>query len=382
MAFSLYVHIPYCRAKCPYCDFNSYAADSWPEQDYTRALIAEMGRRAQEPPFAGEPIKTVFFGGGTPSLFNPASINEVIEAAARTFTLEHDAEITLEANPGTVEQSKLRDLRAAGVNRISLGAQSFDAVILEFLGRIHNAGEIREAVEMARRAGFERLNLDLIFAVPGQTIAGVVSDIAHAAALTPEHISAYNLAFEPGTLFFAEMTRGKIRALENEEQALMYAAVRAEMPRRGYRIYEISNYAYPGHECRHNLTYWRGESYLGLGAGAHSFARRDAGGRRWWNERNPIRYMTLALAPGLAEAGAEDIDAATAMGEFVFLNLRLREGFRLDDFKARFGKTFDDAFGARSRDLVKSGLLEYERDRVRLTERGLELADSVFAEFV
>jgi putative oxygen-independent coproporphyrinogen III oxidase len=387
MSFSLYVHIPYCQAKCPYCDFNSHAAASWPEADYTGALVSELARRVQEPTWAGQSIKTIFFGGGTPSLFRPESIAQVIESTRRLCGFERDAEITLEANPGTVDLAKLRGFRDAGVNRISFGAQSFNDAILKFLGRIHCAEQTREAARAAHRAGFERLNLDLIFAVPGQTLKDVRRDIESASALGPDHISAYNLTFEEGTPFFADLRRGRIRALADDEQAAMYAAVREELPRRGYPMYEISNYARPGCEARHNLAYWRAESYLGLGAGAHSFARIAPGngaaaGRRWWNERAPARYIERAAQGGLAEAGAETIDARTAAGEFVFLNLRLRQGFALADFAGRFGRAFDDLFGARAQRLFEDNLLIRDGGRIRLSERGVELADSVFAEFV
>jgi putative oxygen-independent coproporphyrinogen III oxidase len=382
MAFSLYVHIPYCQAKCPYCDFNSHAASAWPEEEYTQALLAEMRSRAEQAPFKGNSVSTIFFGGGTPSLFQPSSIGKILEAAAQNFALERNAEITLEANPGTVDQEKLSGLRSAGINRLSFGAQSFNDATLKFLGRIHSAEETRAAAKMAHRAGFDRLNLDLIFAVPGQTRAHVLHDIGQAAALEPDHISAYNLTFEEGTVFFTEMRHGKIRPLESDEQAEMYAAVREELPRRGYQMYEISNYAQPGRECRHNLTYWHNESYLGIGAGAHNFARDGGGGRRWWNERGPARYITLATESGLAETGSETVAPQTSMGEYVFLNLRLRDGFALADFASRFGTSFDEIFGSRTGRLFEGGLLENSAGRIRLTDRGLELADSVFAEFV
>ena len=382
MGFSLYVHIPYCQAKCPYCDFNSHAASAWPEDDYTAALITEMRRRAEETPFKGNSLATIFFGGGTPSLFHPASIGKILDAAREAFGIERDAEITLEANPGTVDQEKLSGFRAAGINRLSFGAQSFNDATLKFLGRIHSADETREAAKMAHRAGFERLNLDLIFAVPGQTRADVMHDIAEAAALEPDHISAYNLTFEEGTVFFTEMRHGKIRPLESDEQADLYAAVREELPLRGYAMYEISNYAHAGRECRHNLTYWHNETYLGIGAGAHNFARAGGGGRRWWNERNPARYIAMATETGLAETGSETAEPQASMGEFVFLNLRLREGFALADFSARFGAGFEEIFGSHTARLFEGGLLENRAGRVSLTDRGLELADSVFAEFV
>ena len=382
MSFSLYIHIPWCQSKCPYCDFNSHAAATWPEAEYTRALIIEMTRRAHDSPWAGDRVKTIFFGGGTPSLFEPRSIADVIDAADRLFGVESDCEVTLEANPGTVSYAKLAGMRSAGVNRLSFGAQSFKPAILKFLGRIHSAEQTREAARIAHRAGFERLNLDLIFAVPGQTLDDVRSDIAEAVALGPDHISAYNLTFEEGTVFFTEMKRGRITPLESDEQAAMYAAVREELPRRGYEMYEISNYAARGHEARHNLTYWRGESYLGLGAGAHSFAREGAGGRRWWNERSPARYVERALETKLAEAGDETVDKGIAEGEFVFLNLRLIGGFTLDDFERRFGEGFEKVFGRRAARLFEGGLLVRDGRRIRLSDRGLELADSVFAEFV
>ncbi|HVA69483.1 MAG TPA: radical SAM family heme chaperone HemW [Candidatus Binataceae bacterium] len=381
-AFSLYVHIPWCHSKCPYCDFNSHAALVWPENDYVAALLAEMEARSREPSWNGRQLKTIFFGGGTPSLFAPASIGRIIDRAAALFGLRPDSEVTLEANPGTVAEPKLAGMRAVGVNRISFGAQSFNAATLKFLGRIHSPDDTRAAVHAAHRAGFDRLNLDLIFAVPGQQIDDLNADIEALAALEPDHISAYNLTFEEGTAFFVEMKRGRIKPLDSDDQATFYSFVREELPRRGYPMYEISNFAPPGHEARHNLAYWRAESYLGLGAGAHSFARDGMGGRRWWNERMPARYAERAAHDGLAEAGAESIDATTAMGEFVFLNLRLRAGFAASGFESRFGKSFDSVFGARAARLFEGGLLTRDAGRIFLTDRGLELADSVFAEFV
>ena len=382
MSFSLYVHIPWCQSKCPYCDFNSHAAASWPEADYTRALISELEHRAGTQSYSGQSIRTIFFGGGTPSLFDSKSIGEIIDAANRVCGLENDAEITLEANPGTVDLAKLTGMRAAGVNRISFGAQSFNDATLKFLGRIHSADETRAAAKMAYRAGFERLNLDLIFAVPGQTVADVLFDIEAVAALEPDHISAYNLTFEEGTAFYTDLKRGRIKPLATDEQAAMYRTVREEIPRRGYAMYEISNYAVPGHEARHNLTYWRRQTYLGIGAGAHSYASDGRGGRRWWNEKIPARYIAAIDERARAEAGAETIDEATAQSEFVFLNLRLREGFALADFHERFGRNFECIFGRVATPLLNDRLLTLDRGRMKLTDRGVEMADSVFAEFV
>jgi oxygen-independent coproporphyrinogen-3 oxidase len=382
VSFSLYVHIPYCESKCPYCDFNSYAVKGWPEAPYVDALIAELRTRAEQPPWSGERLRTIFFGGGTPSLFEAASLGRVLDEADRLFNIEHGAEITAEANPGTVDLAKLRAMRNAGLNRISFGAQSFNPETLQFLGRIHSAGQTVTAVEMARAAGFDQLNLDLIFAVPGQTLDNVAGDIAAAAALSPDHISAYNLTFEEGTAFGAALKAGRMRQLPDEQQAAMYAMVRSELPRRGYAMYEISNYAPPGCEARHNLTYWRGQSYLGIGAGAHSYAADGPRGRRWWNQRLPATYIAQASERGIAEAGSEALDEAVSASEFAFLNLRLIEGLELRRFSERFGVSFEERFGPQLKRLIEGGLLLREHGRIKLSDRGLELADSVFAEFL
>jgi oxygen-independent coproporphyrinogen-3 oxidase len=381
MSFSLYVHIPYCESKCPYCDFNSYAVKGWPEAEYTQALVAEMRHHAAQPPWAGNPLRTIFFGGGTPSLFQPSSLARVLEEAERLFGIEAGAEITAEANPGTVDLARLRGMREAGLNRISFGAQSFNPATLQFLGRIHSADQTVTAVHQAREAGFGQLNLDLIFAVPGQSMDDAACDIDRAVALRPDHISAYNLTFEEGTAFGAALKAGRMRQLPEERQAAMYTMVRRQLPRNGYAMYEISNYARPGCEARHNLTYWRGRSYLGIGAGAHSYAADGPAGRRWWNERLPAVYIERARKQGTAQAGGEDLDAAISAAEFAFLNLRLLGGLELHRFVERFGVAFEERFPQTGR-LFDGGLLLREGGRVRLSERGLELADSVFAEFL
>jgi len=382
MSFSLYVHIPYCDSKCPYCDFNSYAAKRWPEADYVAALIRELQTRAREPAWAGETVRTVFFGGGTPSLFEPASIGAVLDAAQHLFGLETDAEITLEANPGTVDLARLRGFSAAGIDRLSLGAQTFHRHLLTVLGRIHDADQTRQAAYDARCSGIEQVSLDLIFSLPGQKLEEVAADIAAAAELQPDHLSAYNLTFEPGTAFGAALAAGRMHALDEEQQAAMYALVRRELPAHGYQMYEISNFARPGHQARHNLTYWRGESYLGIGAGAHSYSAEGARGRRWWNERLPALYIERVRGSGLAEAGAEALDETVSAAEFTFLNLRLTEGLALARFKERFGHELQEHFGRQVERLIDGGLLIQENGRLRLSERGLEIADSVFAEFV
>jgi oxygen-independent coproporphyrinogen-3 oxidase len=327
-------------------------------------------------------LSTIFFGGGTPSLFAASSIARVLDACEKFCGIEADAELTLEANPGTLDAEKLRGLRRAGINRISLGAQSFKDETLKFLGRIHDAEQTRRSARLALEAGFEHLNLDLIFAVPGQTVEDLLCDLDQAAALQSDHISCYNLTFEEGTPFFAALKRGRIRPLPESVEVRMYALARRRLAELGYAMYEVSNYARAGGRCRHNLTYWRAQNFLGIGAGAHSYASLGRGGRRWWNERVPALYMERALGAGEAQSGCEELNERTSAGEFVFLNLRLREGFALDEFAQRFGRRFDDYFGPIPAQLLAGGLLVRDNGRLRLTERGLELADAVAAEFV
>lgn len=387
--FGLYIHIPYCQAKCPYCDFNSYAAKRWPEAEYVEALVHELDHYAQQAPWRGAAIATVFFGGGTPSLFAPASIEQLLSVAFAHWHADDSAppEITLEANPGTVSLEKLRALRAAGVTRLSVGVQSFHGHHLRRLGRIHDAAQAVAAVDQARRAGFENVGIDLIFALPEQTPAEWESDLAQACRLSPEHISAYNLTYEEGTPFAALRRQGVLRPLPEETEVAMFSGTQDILAAAGYTQYEISNYARSGYRCRHNLTYWRGGDYLGVGAGAHSYARATTAGanapygRRWSNERAPDVYLRCIARRGQACDQVEDLDASRARGEFVFLGLRCLDGFDAAEFRKRFGDDCPVLF-PRILDLLDGGLLEFCRGRWRLTPRGLLLADSVFASFL
>lgn len=380
MTFSLYVHIPYCQAKCPYCDFNSYAATSWPEEAYARALIDELRARSSEPPFAGSTVGTIFFGGGTPSLFQPATIGSLLDAVAATCTLAADVEITLEANPGTVERTRLAGFRAAGVKRLSFGIQSFQPALLTTLGRVHGADDARAAIRAARAAGFDDLNLDLIFAVPGETRAGWEADVAEAIRWAPEHVSAYNLTYEAGTPFHTLRSRGALQPLDDEDELWMYQHARTALAAAGYEQYEISNFARPGHQARHNQSYWRGIDYLGLGAGAHSYASHPGWGRRWSNERIPERYIA-AVGRGDATASREMLSFENAAAEFMFLGLRERDGVDPGAFAARFGKPLDDVHPEAA--IFRTDGFLTERDgRLKLSERGLLLADSIFAAFL
>ncbi len=378
--FSLYVHIPYCQAKCPYCDFNSYAATTWPEETYAAALLDELRRHVAEPPFAGAAVATIFFGGGTPSLSQPATIGRLLDGIAAACPVAADVEITLEANPGTVERTRLAGFRSAGVNRLSFGIQSFQPELLATLGRVHGPDDARAAIAAARAAGFDDLNLDLIFAVPGESRGDWDADVAEVVRWAPEHVSAYNLTYEPGTPFHTLRGRGALRPLDDEDELWMYQHVRATLGAAGYAQYEISNFARPGHHARHNQSYWRGVDYLGLGAGAHSYAHLPGWGRRWSNERIPERYID-AVASGDATASAEELSFDTAAAEFLFLGLRESHGVDPATFAHRFGQTLESVH-PEVLTFRSEGLLEDRAGRLALSERGLLLADSIFSAFV
>jgi oxygen-independent coproporphyrinogen-3 oxidase len=387
---SLYLHIPYCQAKCPYCDFNSYAAARWPEAEYTGALVRELEHYGARPEWRG-PIDTIFFGGGTPSLFAPESIGRVVETVhtlwpddgrqAAAGRRQPEPEITLEANPGTITRGTLRGFRNAGINRISFGVQSFHPRHLKTLGRIHDQHEAIAAIETARAAGFANVNLDLIFAVPGQTLDEWDADLRTAVALGPDHLSVYNLTFEAGTAFHTLRAKGELRQAPEEIEVAMFNRAQEVLAAAGYRHYEISNYARPGFACRHNLNYWRGGAYIGVGAGAHGFSPHPPSGRRWGNEKNPTVYIARVSQQGHARASEEALTLAQARGEFVFLNLRLRDGFDAGAFADRFGTEFLAAF-PHAASLREDGLLTTDESRWQLSARGLMLADSVFATFL
>jgi oxygen-independent coproporphyrinogen-3 oxidase len=380
--FSLYVHIPYCDSKCPYCDFNSYAVKRWPEDAYCAALIAEMTAYAAQGQWQDGAVQTIFLGGGTPSLFAPDSIAALIGAALRLWPrATSQIEITMEANPGTVDGAKLRGFAAAGVNRISFGVQSFEPRHLAQLGRIHSAAEAIDAVTTARGAGFDGVNLDLMFAIPGQTVQEWEADLATAISLQPDHISAYNLTYEDGTAFGAWRRSGTLLPVPEEAEVAMFNRTQTLLAAHGYAQYEISNYARPGRACAHNLNYWRAGAYLGVGAGAHSFAAHPAPGRRWANEKNPGAYIERVSGDGHARTSDEALTPAQAQGEFVFLALRCIDGFAAAAFAQRFGVDVRHAF-PHVDSFVRDGFLECVGNRWRLTARGLLFADSIFATFL
>lgn len=385
-AVALYVHIPYCLAKCPYCDFNSYAARVWPEDAYADALLAELAHATREGIFPRGTARSIFFGGGTPSLFAPRTIARLLDGAARELAIASDVEITLEANPGTVDEERLAGFVAAGVNRLSFGIQSFHPELLIALGRRHSVEDSVRALAAARAAGIANLSLDLIYAVPGESLDACAADVARAVDIAPEHVSAYNLTYEKGTALFRDLQEGRVDPAPEELEVAMFHLVRDRLGAAGYAQYEISNYAQPGREARHNQAYWRGTPYLGLGSGAHSFVPRDGSGdaasygTRWDTLRDPNRYMEAIRATGAAVASREELTRAQAMGEACWLGLRERLGLDSGRFAERFATSLRDAF-PHVDELLADGLVEWHEQHLCLTTQGLLVADSVFASF-
>jgi oxygen-independent coproporphyrinogen-3 oxidase len=374
---SLYLHIPFCHTRCHYCDFNTYAGILPLREPYVRALLTEIelaGKLAQQADGLPRRSRTIFFGGGTPSLLTVAQITRLLNACRKAFAVEEDAEITLEANPGTLSLQQLAGLHAAGVNRLSIGAQSFDAELLTALGRIHSPGDIVQALRNARTAGFTSINLDFMFGLPGQTMRHWQKTLDQALALHPEHFSLYSLIIEEGTPFYTWTHEGRITPADEDLCADMYEYADERLQREGYENYEISNWALPGHQSRHNLTYWQNLPYLGMGAGAHSCF----GSRRFSNILDPQEYINLLEKQQRPEAESETIDRVQEMSETAFLTLRTAQGLHLPAFEERFAEPFTHFVGDRLRIVEEAGLLEQEQDWLRLSKRGRLLGNEVF----
>jgi len=374
---SLYLHIPFCHTRCHYCDFNTYAGILPLREPYVRALITEVGLAGQLAQLAnGTPrrSRTIFFGGGTPSLLTVAQIKRLLSACREAFVIDEQAEITLEANPGTLSTEQLTGLRAAGINRLSLGSQSFDAELLHTLGRIHTAEEIVQALSNARAAGFRSINLDFMFGLPGQTMQHWKTTLDRALALHPEHFSLYSLIIEEGTPFYTWTNEGRIIPGDEDLCADMYEYADERLQAEGYENYEISNWALQGHQSRHNLTYWQNLPYIGMGAGAHSFF----GGRRFSNILDPQEYIQLLKKQQRPEAEGEIIDRIQEMSETAFLAFRTAQGLHLPTFEERFAEPFTQFLGTRLHTVEEAGLIEQEQEWIRLSKRGRLLGNEVF----
>jgi oxygen-independent coproporphyrinogen-3 oxidase len=385
---SLYFHIPFCLSKCYYCDFNSYAGLSWLIPQYVDALEKEM--QLYDKAIWQFEVKTVYFGGGTPSLLLRESISRILKMCSKNFHTSPNLEVTLEANPGTVEQSFLTQLRESGVNRLSLGVQSFSDNELRLLGRIHSANEAREAFFMARQAGFENINMDLLYALPRQAVSDWQNSLVEAIKLNPDHFSLYPLTLEPRTPLANAVASGLLPRPDADLAADMYLLALDKLAKEGYSHYEISNWALPGKLCQHNITYWKNEPYLGFGAGAHS----HLDGYRWVNVSSPVEYVKhlASLKTKLFQRpysnslwvdNIENIDGDLEIAEAVILGLRLEEGVNLTDFAHRFGVELYSIYQQQQiNELVELGLIAKNQHSMRLTTKGKLLGNEVFSRFL
>jgi len=369
----IYIHVPFCLRRCRYCDF--YSATELHQRDaFTAALLREI-ELAPDP----GPADTIYFGGGTPSLLDPGQVAAIISAVQVRFSILSDVEITLEANPGTIDFAVLTDFKAAGVNRINLGVQSFDEDQLAFLGRIHSAQEAIHAVEDTRKAGFDNLGLDLIYGLPGQTSAALQRDVEQAVALEPEHLACYLLTYEKGTSLEKARELGNVTPLPEKESAKLFLKNSELLAGSGYHQYEISNYARTAqYFSRHNCKYWNFAPYIGLGPAAHSFLDPV----RSWNHRELSTYLTDLKNGQLPVRAKESLTPGQQMIEAVYLGLRQTRGISMSDFNYRFGVDFQKFFQAVLSDSGLDSLLEKEDEFYRLTPNGMVVMDAVVSRFV
>jgi len=370
---SLYTHIPFCKAKCHYCDFISFENNENFE-NYTNSLINEICLKA--PKYASFSVRTVFIGGGTPTILPTKMLKKIIDAVFANFNIENDVEITVEANPGTLSHEMLRVLKIIGVNRLSIGLQAVQNKLLRTIGRIHTVEEFTQNFRQARELGFDNINIDIMFALPTQTLEDWRQTLEFVVNLQPEHISAYGLIMEEGTKLSRAYANGHFSPCAETDELAMFDVARQILPDAGYSHYEISNFARDTYQCRHNLTYWHAEQYLGLGLAAHSFV----GGRRFRNTENLAEYLTR-------QGTNKDYDEVSltekeAISEYMFMNLRLLNGVDVAVFKAKFGKDVLNIFGEEIAQLTKIGLLEADCEKIRLTKQGIYLSNQVFEKFL
>ncbi|MBD3878066.1 MAG: radical SAM family heme chaperone HemW [Quinella sp. 1Q5] len=361
----IYIHVPFCERKCNYCAFNSKVSDAAERQTYVDALIREINLRADD-----SLVETIYFGGGTPTTLELAELEKILCAVRKEFNVDERAELTIEANPGTVDGNYLRGLKSLGFNRLSLGVQSFDDGLLKTLGRIHDSRAAIETVEHAK-IFFGNVSVDLMYGLPNQTLNHLRRDLERVKTLDVQHVSIYGLEVEEGTKFFE--LKNQLPLPDEDTCADMYDLITQTLPRLGYRRYEVSNFAKEGFESRHNVGYWTGKKYFGFGAGAHSLD----GALRTSNVRDVAAYIK-----GGVPIVEEVVTRQAAMEEFCFLGLRMTEGISAKTFRKKFGVNISAVFGAVIAKNRRRGLLEVDGDRIYLTTRGMALGNEVFADFL
>lgn len=377
----LYIHIPFCVRKCAYCDFLSGPAGVETIEKYVDKLIEEIYAHGTYGSFQETAVTTIFFGGGTPSILSGSQMQRIMGSLRVNFSIAEEAEISMEANPGTVTKEKLDAYRQAGINRISFGLQSTNNEELKLLGRIHTWEEFLESYGLARECGFDNINVDLISAIPGQTLESWEESIRKVLTLEPEHISAYSLIIEEGTPFFetyGEGAEGEHLLPSEEDERKMYRRTEELLEEAGYHRYEISNYAKAGRECRHNLGYWERKNYLGIGLGASSLIDNV----RYKNTDELSKYLMYSGDLDKIQEDKEVLSETEQMEEFVFLGLRMMEGISIQEFEETFGKTLEACYGENIHRLQNEKLLILEEGYLKLTKKGIDISNYVFAEIL
>jgi oxygen-independent coproporphyrinogen III oxidase len=376
----LYIHIPFCLRKCPYCAFVSKQAASGDISSYVDTLLREMHLAARQYT-ASAALSSIYLGGGTPSLLTPLQISQLLQQTESLFGIANNAEITMEVNPGTVDADMLIGFRQAGINRLSIGVQSFDANMLELLGRIHSSDDTKEAFAAARSAGFDNIGIDLIHSLPGQNMAMWQKELQQAIELAPDHLSIYGLTVEEDTPF-ASRYHDENLLPDEDSSADMYEAADSILATAGYEHYEIANYARPGYRSQHNSGYWQRDGYLGLGAGAHSFILSNQYGIRFGNSADIDQYCQDISKGKLSYRDLHQLNRKDAIAEFMFLGLRMSDGVKQENFHNEFGADLETVFGKELNQMHRQGLISIAGKRVRLTPRGMLLSNQVFSSFL
>jgi oxygen-independent coproporphyrinogen-3 oxidase len=373
----IYIHIPFCRARCSYCDFATGAYNGALAERYVRAVSHELRTfRSTEDVHS---VDTIYFGGGTPSLLAPAQVAQILQAARERFRVDEDAEVTMEMNPGTVTSDALREFRSLGVNRASFGAQTFDALELKRLGRTHTSEDVRRTFTLLREAGFTNISFDLIAGLPSQTLDGWSRNLTQALALRPEHLSFYILEVHEGTPLAEQIRRGAEMRPDDDLAAEMYRVMLERSLAQGYEHYEISNLCLPHYESRHNTKYWTNDAVYGFGCSAHSY---DGKLTRWSNERDAARYTALVEAEHTPIVETTALDERAAKAESIFLGLRLMRGVDLEEYRTRFGADLRAEYADDLTRLSEAGLIDLDNNLMKLTTNGALLSNEVFSIFV